>query len=348
MKALLFQGVESVSYGSIPDPQIIEQTDAIVKVKQCAICGSDLHPYHGREKGLDHNTAMGHEFVGEVVELGNKTSGLSNGDKVMSPFTTNCGDCYYCNIGLTARCIKSQLFGWLDNGVGLQGGQAEYVRVPDASSTLHKIPEGVSWEEGLLLGDVFSTGYYSAYQAEILPGGTYVVIGCGPVGLMAVIGALELGAEEVIAIDTIPERLMKAREFGAEVIDFQSEDPLGTILDRTEGRGADAVMEAVGQTRAARMAVDLVRPGGIISTVGVCTDEHLTFSPIEAYDKNLTFKMGRCSARHFMEKLIPVVQEKKYDISSILTHRMSLSEGVEGYKIFSSKTNNCLKVVLEP
>jgi threonine dehydrogenase-like Zn-dependent dehydrogenase len=349
MKALTFQGKDKVNYESIPDPEILQPTDAIVKVSICAICGSDLHVYHEHEKGCDHGTAMGHEFTGEVVAIGKDVHHLKIGDHVMSPFTTSCGQCFYCKIGLTCRCIHGQLFGWREKAHGLHGGQAEYVRVPLADSSMIKIPEGVSWEEALLLGDILSTGFYCAKQAEIVaPDKTYVVIGCGPVGLMAILGAREYGAENIFAIDTQLERLEKAKEFGAQIINATKDNPIDIIKEKTEGRGADAALEAVGNGTTNRMAYDLIRPGGIISAVGVCTDTYLPFSPTEAYNKNITYKVGRCPARYMMEQLIPIVQKKEYPFTSIISHRLSLSEGVHGYDIFSTKKENCLKVVLKP
>ncbi len=169
MKALTFTGHESITFETIRDPEILEASDVIIKVKYCAICGSDLHVYHEREKGIDQHTCIGHEFTGEVVETGKAVKHLKMGDRVISPFTTNCGQCYFCRIGLTARCEKSQLFGWVENGVGLQGGQAEYVRVPLAESTLYTLPDDITYPEALLLGDVLSTGYFCAHQAEIKP-----------------------------------------------------------------------------------------------------------------------------------------------------------------------------------
>jgi threonine dehydrogenase-like Zn-dependent dehydrogenase len=348
MKALTFQGKQDLRYESIPDPEILQPTDAIVKVTLCAICGSDLHVYHEHEKGLDHGTAMGHEFVGEVVAVGRDVKTIRVGHSVMSPFTTNCGNCFYCNIGLTCRCIYSQLYGWRQQEKGLHGGQAEYVRVPLADNTLMTIPEGVTTEEALFLGDILSTGFFCAKQAEIKPKNNYVVVGCGPVGLMAILGAKEYGAEQVYAIDTIPERLERAKQFGAIPINASLQNPKDIINEVSEGRGADAVMEAVGNSATNKLAYDLVRPGGIISAVGVCTDEHLAFSPTQAYDKNLTYKIGRCPARFMMNELIPMVQQKKYDITSVITHRLSLSEGVSGYDMFANKKDNCLKVVLKP
>ena len=348
MKALTFRGKDTIDYESIDDPKILSPFVVIVRVKVCAICGSDLHVYHEHEKGLDHGTAMGHEFAGEIVEIGKEVKTLRKGDLVMTPFTTNCGECFYCKIGLTCRCVQGQLYGWVHRGKGLQGGQAEYVHVPLAESTLVKILEGVSLEEGLMLGDIISTGFFCAYQADIKPKNTYAIVGCGPVGLMAVLGATEYGAEKIFAIDTIEERLVKARQFGAIPINASQQNPTEVIKEFTQGRGADAVMEAVGNHESGKLAYDLVRPGGIISQVGVCTDAHLPFSTTQAYDKNLTYKVGRCPARYFMDKLVPLVQQKKYDFTSIITHRIKLSEGVSGYNIFANKKDNCLKVILEP
>lgn len=348
MKALTFTGLETITYETIQDPQIIDDSDVIVRVKRCAICGSDLHVFYGRERGIDHHTAMGHEFTGEVVEVGRNVRSLRKGDHVMSPFTTSCGKCFYCLRGLTCRCVNSQLFGWVENGNGLHGGQSEYVRVPMADGTLVKIPEGISVDEALMMGDILSTGFYCAKQARVKPGETHVVIGCGPVGLMAVIGAKHYGSDKLFAIDTLPERLQMAKKFGATTIDASKENAIEKIKDVTEGRGADAVMEAVGSSGAGKLAYDLIRPGGIISVVGVCDDANLSFSPVEAYNKNITYTVGRCPARAMMDELTPFVRSKKVDFTSIVTHRMKLQDGVKGYDIFANKKDNCLKVILEP
>ena len=348
MKALTFRAKEDISYETVDDPIIVEPTDVIVKVSLTCICGSDLHVYHEHEKGLDAGTVMGHEFVGEVVEMGKSIRTLAIGDKVMSPFTTNCGTCFYCKIGLTCRCEKGQLYGWVENGRGLHGGQAEFVRVPLADSTLEKIPEGVTLEEGMLLGDIISTGFFCADQAQIRPGEVHVVVGCGPVGLMTIAGAVEYGSERLFAIDSVDERLQMAKVFGAIPINFKKQDPEEVIKAHTEGRGADAVMEVVGNSSAGRLAYDIIRPGGIISTVGVCNDQHLAFSPVDAYNKNLTFRVGRCPAHFYMNRLTEVVRKRKYDFTSMLTHRLPLSSGRHGYDIFANKKDNCLKVVLEP
>lgn len=348
MKALTFNGIEDIRFEQIPDPSIVASTDVIVRVELCAICGSDLHVFHGREQGIDAHTAMGHEFTGEVVEVGSSVRTLRKGDRVMSPFTTSCGKCFYCLRGLTCRCVESQLFGWIEKGFGLQGGQSEWVRVPNADGTLVKVPDGINPDEALMLGDILSTGFFCAKQAMIQPKETHAVVGCGPVGLMAILGAIHYGSERLYAIDTVPERLAMAASFGAIPIDATKESAKDILLDATQGRGADAVMEAVGSGSAGQLAYDLIRPGGIISVVGVCNDDHLAFSPVQAYNKNLTYKVGRCPARAMIDELVPVVQQKKFDVSKIVTHRMKLSEGVRGYDIFANKKDHCLKVLLTP
>lgn len=348
MKALTFHGIETIQYESVADPVIEQPTDVIIKVCACAICGSDLHVYHGREHGLDSGTVMGHEFMGEVVDIGEGVTTLRKGDRVMSPFTTSCGNCFYCQIGLTCRCIHSQLFGWREKRKGLHGAQAEFVRVPLADANLVKVPDNVSDEEATLLGDIIPTGYFCALQAGINPKGVFAVVGCGPVGLMAILGARELGAEKILAFDKEPARLAMASTFGAEAISVSNGNPREKINELTEGRGADGVMEAVGNASSLQLAFDLLRPGGTLSSIGVCTEKSLPFNPTQAYDKNITMKVGRCPARHLMPKLLPLVQQKKYDFTAIVTHRMNLSEGVNGYKTFASKSDNCLKVILRP
>ena len=222
MNALTFQGKQQITYSQIADPILVADTDVIVQVTHTAVCGSDLHVYHARETGLDCGTAMGHEFVGVVVETGKAVKQLKKGDQVVSPFTTNCGYCYYCKIGLTCRCIHGQLYGWVQDGVGLHGGQAEFVRVPLADATLLKFEAPISAEEALLIGDVRSTGYYCADQIGIQKEGVYVVLGCGPVGLMSIIAAQELGAEKIYAIDSIAERLALAESYGATPLNLHN------------------------------------------------------------------------------------------------------------------------------
>ncbi len=348
MKALVWQGVRSIAVESVPEPVLSDPGDALVSLDLAAICGSDLHVYHGRESGLDPGTTMGHEGVGTIVDLGPEVRGMRRGDRVFSPFTTSCGSCPPCRGGLTSRCDRGDLFGWVSRGRGLQGMQAGLVRVPMAETTLMAIPDGLSADEALLVGDVFSTGWFCAEQGGVAPGTSCAVVGCGPVGLMAIIAARHMGADPLFCIDTVKDRLALGRRFGAEPIDATSGDAADAVRDRTEGRGVRTVLEAVGSPAAMRTALDLVRPGGVISSVGVHTDPHFAFSPGEAYDRNLTFRTGRCPARRYMEPLARLVAAEKLPIAAIISHRLPLAEAARGYEIFDRRLEGCTKVVLIP
>jgi len=348
MKALVFENIRKVACSTVPDPSLVDPGDAIVRVRAAAICGSDLHVYRGLETGLDAGTVLGHELAGEVVEAGSGVARFRPGDLVVSPFTTSCGGCFYCRLGLTGRCVRGQLFGWVEEGRGLHGVQAEYVRVPLADSTLVAVPEGTPPELALFAGDILATGWFGAESAGAAPGKCVAVVGCGPVGLMAVIAARELGAERIFAIDALPDRLALAARWGAEPVDYQAEDPIGRIQEETGGRGADAVVEAVGTPQASRLAFDLVRPGGTIAAVGVHVEAHLAFAPGEAYDKNLTYRAGRCPARAYMDRLLPLVQSGRYDLSALISHRLPLDQGPDGYDLFDRRVPGCTKVVLLP
>lgn len=346
MIGLTFHGVRDVRVERVKDPQVVEPTDAIVRVERAAVCGSDLHVWHGRERGLDPGTVLGHEFIGEVVDTGSAVR-LAKRTRVISPFTTSCSACFFCKSGLTARCVRSQLFGWVAKGIGLAGGQAELVRVPLADSTLVALPETIAPEAALLLGDVLPTGWYCATRAGISPGGTCAVLGCGPVGLMAIVAARELGASIVWAIDSVPERLQQAVRFGASPLTLSDETP-AHVREATAGRGVEAVLEAVGNAASHRLALDLVRPGGTISVVGVHNEAEFPFTPGDLYDRNLTYRVGRCPARQLLEPLLAWVQSGKVDVGSVFTHRMRLDAGPEAYRVFDGKIDGCVKVSLEP
>ena len=348
MKAVTFQGIRKVSVSNVPEPRIESPGDIIVKVERAAICGSDLHVYHGRETGIDIGTTMGHEFTGTVAEVGSEVRNFKVGDRIVSPFTTNCGTCFYCKKGLTARCEKGNLFGWVSKGKGLQGVHAEYVRVPMGDSTLVSLPDDLSWEQGNLLADICCTGFFCAEMAEIEPEGIYAVIGCGPVGQMAIKAAKYLGAEKIYAIDRIPFRLEMAERNGAIPLNFEKQDVGDEIQNVTHGRGADAVMEAVGGYEPMKTAFRLLRPGGILASAGVQAYEQFPFSPPDIYDKNLILKAGRCSVRHYLDKLIPLVQKGELQITNVITHTMELKDGVEAYRLFDEEKNAAVKVLLKP
>ena len=348
MRAITFRGVRDLALEEVPDPRLIDPQDALVRVRLCAICGSDLHPYRGDERGLDRGTVMGHEFLGEVIAVGDQVRGLAVGTLVVSPFTTSCGHCHWCRSGLSARCELGELFGWVEGGHGLHGGQAELVRVPLADTTLVPVPAGAREEEALLAGDVLSTGFFCAEGARLVPGSSVAVLGAGPVGLMAAVAAFELGAQRVYALDVVPERLALARRYGAIPLDHTSPAARERIFDETGGRGVDAALECVGAPGATRLACSLVRLGGTIVAAGVHTEPHLALSPGELYDRNLTYRAGRCPARSLMERTLPLVAERRLDLAAIVSHRLPLEEGVQAYDLFDRRADGCTKVLLTP
>jgi threonine dehydrogenase-like Zn-dependent dehydrogenase len=347
MNAITFHGVEALSYEAVPDPGLVDDGDVVVRVRAAGICGSDLHPYFGRETGLDVGTVMGHELLGEIVESGPTVQSFAVGERVVAPFTTSCGTCFYCRTGLTARCPSGQLFGWVQGGKGLHGAQAEYVRVPLADGTLVSVPEGLDAAVALLAGDILSTAAFGADLARVEEGDVVAVVGCGPVGLLAIRTALGRGARAVVAVDRVASRLETAGRFGAVPADLEG-DPRAVVGELTEGRGADAAIEAVGSAAATRMAADLLRPGGRLAALGVHTEPHLALSPGELYDRNLTYSAGRCPARHYMRASLELAAREAELIGSLVSHRLPLAEGVEAYRRFAAREPGWNKVVLLP
>ena len=339
--------MRSVRCRDLAEPGIVDPRDALVRVELAAICGSDLHPYRGHETGLDRGTVMGHEFLGEVVAVGDDVS-IARGTRVVSPFSTSCGDCFYCGRGLTARCERGELFGWVEGGRGLQGAQAELVRVPLADGTLLPVPPSAPREEALFAGDVLSTGFFVAELGGVGPGTTVAVLGAGPVGLMATVAARELGAAALYTLDAVPERLALAHHYGAVALDHRARVSRERILEETGGRGVDAVLECVGSPDATRLGVDLLRPGGTLAAAGVHAEGALAFGPVEAYDKNLTYRAGRCSARRLMERTLPLVAEGGLDLGRMVSHRVPLEEGPQAYRLFDERRAGCTKVLLVP
>lgn len=348
MKAITFQGVEELAFSDVPEPSLEEESDALVRVTVAGICGSDLHPYFGRETGLDPGTVMGHELVGEVVETGSAVSRFHPGDRVVAPFTTNCGACFYCRRGLTARCEKGQLLGWVEDGRGLHGAQAELIRVPLADATLVPVPDGLDEAVALLAGDILSTATFGAELADVAEGDVVAVIGCGPVGLLAIRTALARGARAVVAVDRVPSRLETAERFGATAVSFADADPRAAVDDLTEGRGADAAIEAVGSAPATRAAADLLRPGGRIAALGVHTEPTLALSPGEMYDRNLRYSAGRCPARHYMPASLELAAREEELLATLISHRLPLADGAEAYRRFAAREPGWNKVVLLP
>ena len=346
MRALTFAGLKTIRHEIVADPRLEHDSDAIVRVERAGLCGSDLHVYHGREVGQDVGTIMGHEILGRVVESGPGARRYPAGTRVVAPFSTCCGHCFYCERGMSARCSEGALFGWVQNGRGLQGAQAEFVRVPHADATLVAIDDDLPGELALLLADVVPTGWHVARLGEIRTGDVIVVLGCGPVGLAAIVAAHEQGAHRIFAVDAIPERLVLAARFGAEPLSLK-DDVAAAVREATDGRGADAVLEVVGSPEASRLAFDLVRPGGVVAIAGVHHESHFAFSPLEAYDRNLTLRIGRCPARSLMDELQSLLRRRS-DLAAMVTHPRPLADGPSAYELFDRKMDGCIKVVFTP
>jgi threonine dehydrogenase-like Zn-dependent dehydrogenase len=346
MRAITFHGIGDVRATEIAEPRLLDPRDALVEVEAAAICGSDLHVYHGRERGLDPGSSMGHELVGTVVEVGADVA-LSPGTRVASPFSTSCGRCAYCVRGLTSRCERGALLGWVENGVGLGGAQAELVRVPLADTTLVPLARETPAELGILLTDVLPTGFHAVEQAGLAPGDVAVVLGAGPVGQCALLALEERGVRDVVVLDPVPERRELARRLGATALP-PGPDAALRVREASAGRGADAVIEAVGSAEALRLAIDCLRPGGTLSAIGVHNEAAFAFSPAEAYAKSLTFRTGRAPARMYMERLVPWLSAHAARLAALVSHRLPLEEGPRGYRLFDEKREGCTKVLLLP
>ncbi len=388
MKAVCWQGTNNVQVENVPDPKIINPRDAIVKITTTAICGSDLHLYNGFNPTMKNGDILGHEFMGEVVELGSAVKNVQVGDRVVVPFTISCGSCFFCNRSLTSLCDNSNsnawmaekmmgyspagLFGYSHLTGGYAGGQAEYARVPFADVGLFKIPDGLSDEQVVFLTDIFPTGYMAAENCQIQPGDTVAIWGCGPVGQFAIRSALMLGAERVIAIDRVPERLQMAQVGGAEILNYEEIEVGEALKEMTGGRGPDSVMDAVGmeahgmglegfydqamqavkletdRPNVLRQAIVACRKGGTVSVPGVYTG-FVDKIPMGAFmNKGLTMKTGQTPVHRYLRPLLEHIQNGRIDPSFVITHTLSLDEAPRGYEIFSHKKESCIKVILKP
>ncbi|MCV3766753.1 zinc-dependent alcohol dehydrogenase [Rhizobium sp. TRM95796] len=389
MKALTWHGKSDIRCESVPDPKIQHGRDAIIKVTACAICGSDLHIFDGMIPDMHSGDIVGHETMGEVVEVGKDNTTLKVGDRVVVPFTISCGECFFCKRGYFSACERSNpdhekartmwgnspagLFGYSHLLGGYSGGQAEYLRVPYADVGPIKVPDGLTDEQVLFLSDIFPTGYMAADFCDIQPGDTIAIWGCGPVGQMAIRSAFLLGAERVIAIDTVAERLELARAAGAVTLNFMDEDIYDRIMELTRGRGADACIDAVGteaspvasfdsvvdrikvatfmgtdRPHVLRQAIHCCRNFGTVSIVGVYGGflDKIPFG--SAINRGLTFRMAQTPVQRYLPELMRRIAEGEIDPSFVITHRGSLEDGPELYKTFRDKKDGCIKVVLKP
>jgi len=386
MKALCWQGTNSVAVERVPDPRILNPRDAIVRVSSTAICGSDLHLYGGKVPTLMKGDILGHEFMGEVVELGSAVKNLQIGDRVVVPFNIACGSCYFCERKMFAACDNSNpnpaiseigmgqacsgLFGYTHMCGGYAGGQAEYVRVPFADVGPLVVPDDLNDEQLLFLSDIFPTGYMAAENCNIEPGHVVAVWGAGPVGQFAIRSAFMLGAERVFAIDRFPERLALAREAGAEAIHYENEDVYEYLQEATGGQGPDACIDAVGmeaeghsidafmdqakaifrvqpdRAHALRQAIRCCRKGGVVSVPGVYVGFIDKFNFGMAFNKGINFTMGQTHTHKYMRPLLERIQAGQIDPSFVISHRMTLDEAPEGYKMFRDKQQGCTKIVM--
>jgi len=347
MRAVVFRGPYKVAVEERAVPTIREPGDMIVRVRYSALCGSELHVFRGHQAS-GTGFVMGHEFTGTVEEVGDGVKGFKKGDSVVAPFTASCSECFYCKNGYSSRCEKSVLFGC----PALDGAQAEFVRIPLADGTAMKAPGGIDDKVLVLMADIFPTGYFAASNAfkdmtkEQIVEATVVVIGCGPVGLCAVINAKDYKTKNLLAVDSVPSRLDLAKSLGAEPWNFQT-DREGLdkrVKELTNGRGADVVIEVVGLSPALKMGFELVRPWGVISSVGVHNAE-IPWSGSEAYGKNLRIQMGRCPVRSIFPQALDMLRKKQHLLGFMADKIMPLSDAVEGYELFDKM--KVQKVVFE-
>jgi len=388
MKALTWNGSYDVRVENMPDPVLVEDTDIVLRVTAAAICGSDLHLYRGKVPGMKDGDILGHEFMGIVEEVGSAVTRVRKGDRVVVPFTISCGDCFFCSRAQFAACEQTNpdrgailnkkgvrsgagMFGYTHLYGGYAGGQAEFVRVPQANVGPLKIPDSsLSDEQVLFLSDILPTGYQAVLNAAVGAGSSLAIFGAGPVGMMAAASARLLGVERIFMVDHHQYRLDFARDtYGVEAINFDEEDdPAGRIVGATANRGVDASIEAVGfeakgstvetvmtnlklegsSGHALRQSMAATRRGGTVSVPGVYAGFIHAFLFGDAFDKGLTFRMGQTHVQQHMPALLENISKGALQPEVIISHRMALSDAVRGYEIFEKKQENCRKVVLTP
>jgi len=345
MKALTYHGARDVRFETMDDPTPQSDRDAVVKVTACSICGSDLHIYHGHGFSEDVGFCVGHEAVGEVVEVGRAVSRVKVGDKVMLPAAVGCGACRSCLSGNVANCEfgAGACYGL---SARLQGSQAEAVRVPAADMNAVKVPEGISMDQALMMTDAMATAWYGARRADIKPGSSVAIIGLGPIGLMAVEAAFVMGAHVVYAIDPIAERRKLAAEAGAIVL--HPDEALDRIKEETHGHKLECVVEVVGSDATVDLALRLVARRGTVSVIGVQQSRRYAFPLERAFAAGLTFRAGTCSVPEELPALFPLVQSGRLTPEKYISHRLPLSQGAEAYRLFEAREAGALKMVLAP
>nr|WP_145157582.1 zinc-dependent alcohol dehydrogenase [Paenibacillus terrae] len=378
MKAVTYQGVKNVVVKDVPDPKIQKPDDMIVKLTSTAICGSDLHLIHGMIPNLQEDYVIGHEPMGIVEEVGPEVTKLKKGDRVIIPFNIACGECFFCKNHLESQCDNSNdngdmgaYFGYSGTTGGYPGGQAEYLRVPFANFTHFKIPENSERpDESLaLIADVMPTAYWSVDNAGVKNGDTVIVLGCGPVGLLAQKFCWLKGAKRVIAVDYVDYRLQHAKKNNhVETVNFEQHDNVGAYLKEITKGGADVVIDAVGMDgkmsdleflasglklqggtmSALVIASQAVRKGGTIQITGVYGGRYNGFPLGDIMERNVNIRSGQAPVIHYMPYMYELVASGKVDVADIITHVIPLNEAKRGYEMFDTKTDNCIKVILKP
>jgi 2-desacetyl-2-hydroxyethyl bacteriochlorophyllide A dehydrogenase len=345
VRAVTFQDKGDFRVQDVPKPSLNDPTSVLLKVTLGSICGSDLHIYHGHTP-INPGAVIGHEFTGVVEEVGGEVRRFQPGDRVVAAFFTACGHCHLCRRGWYSQCVNKSTFGHGEYFGDLGGGQAEWVVVPLADHTLEPIPEGMTDEQAIFVGDVLSTAYFGAERAEIQPGDTVAVIGAGPVGLMAVMAANLFGPARVYAVDMVDARLELAQELGAIPVNPDEVHPVEFLQKVTGGHGVDRSIECVGHVSAVETAIHCVRGGGTISMVGVPSRTEWPFPLMHAWMKDLTFRAGWCNVQAYMRPLLDLVAAGKLQPDRIISHRMKLDEAVEAYRMFDAR--EATKIVLTP
>jgi threonine dehydrogenase-like Zn-dependent dehydrogenase len=345
VRALTFQGEGDVKVVDVPKPSVKSSGDALVKVTLGAVCGSDLHILHGHTP-MNAGAVLGHEFVGVVEEVGSEVKRFKAGDRVVSSFFTSCGHCALCRKGWFNQCVDKGTFGHGEYFGGLGGGQAEYVVVPNADHTMETIPDGMSDEQAIFVGDILSTGFFGAERAEIKPGDVVAVVGAGPVGLMATMCAQLFGPARTYVIDMVDSRLEIAQELGGIPINTRQVHPVEAIEKVTAGVGADSSIECVGLLPAVDTAIQCVRGGGTISMVGVPSAVLGDFPYMRMWLKSLTFRAGWCNVQMYMRPLLDLIAAGRLHPEKIISHRMKLDQAEEAYRLFDAR--EATKIVLTP
>jgi 2-desacetyl-2-hydroxyethyl bacteriochlorophyllide A dehydrogenase len=344
MRAVTFQAPGEVRVDDKPEPELVSGDQAIVAVEATGVCGSDLHIYHGRVQ-IAPGFTLGHEFVGTVLAAGEDVTRVAEGDRVLGCYCSACGECFFCLRGDFHKCDKGRVFGHGEVLGDLQGAQADQVMVPNADLTLRKVPDGMTTDAALFAGDVMGTGYHAVHEAGLEQGATLAVLGLGPVGLCAVQAATAMGAGQVIAVDTVAERLDVAKSFGATPLHLTEDDVRGEVKKLTEGRGSDVTVDAVGHPDAFDMACRLTRKAGTVSAIGVYAERMEVHMGV-VWIKALTVRTGHANVIGHVDAVLDLMQAGKVDPTPLVTHHMKLDEAEDAYAVYDRR--EALKIVMEP